>query len=313
MNLYLAIDNGGTKADYLLADDTRELARARSGTLKRLRADAATAAASLDAGLAQLSALSGVSMGEVTCTCVGTAGITVPLVADWLREALAARVSGELLLVGDVEIALDAAFPGAPGVLVLAGTGSNVAGRGARGKDAAAVIQTAGGWGPVLGDQGSGYGIGLRALRSMVDALDLGHETTLLPAVLSAWQLDSLDEFVEMANRSPTPDFSQLVALVLRCAEQGDAVAADVLQRSGEALAARVLTVIRRLQRDDADLLPPLAFAGSILEKVAPVRNALIAEVRRDFPAIAVRDGVIDPLDGALWRARHFGGSLSHT
>src|ERR1022692_2933365 len=53
---------------------------------------------------------------------IGTAGNTVPLVTDWLRDSFAARVSGELILLGDVEIALDAAFHGGPGVFVLAGT-----------------------------------------------------------------------------------------------------------------------------------------------------------------------------------------------
>ena len=67
-------------------------------------------------------------MASVTRTCIGTAGENVPLVKDWLRESITARVGGELLILGDVEIALDAAFPGRAGVLVLAGTGSNVVG-----------------------------------------------------------------------------------------------------------------------------------------------------------------------------------------
>src|SRR5580704_17460876 len=129
MPYYLAIDAGGTKTDYLLADETRELARVRSATIKRLRVDADTATRTLDDALAQLAALGGISFRNITRTCIGTAGESVPLVADWLRNAFAARVSGDLLLLGDVEIALDAAFPGQPGILVLAGTGSNVAGR----------------------------------------------------------------------------------------------------------------------------------------------------------------------------------------
>src|SRR6185312_2101972 len=117
MKLFLAVDAGGTKTDYLLADETRELARVRGGTIKRMRADAETAAANIDAALAELAAKSGISMSAVSRTCVGTAGDSVPLVVDWLREAIGARVGGELLLLGDVEIALDAAFPGASGVL----------------------------------------------------------------------------------------------------------------------------------------------------------------------------------------------------
>ncbi len=94
-----------------------------------MRTDSDTAARNLDSALAQITLQSGVSMQSITRTCVGTAGENIPLVADWLRHAMTSRVSGELLLLGDVEIALDAAFPGQAGVLVLAGTGSNVAGR----------------------------------------------------------------------------------------------------------------------------------------------------------------------------------------
>jgi glucosamine kinase len=125
-----------------------ELARVRTGTIKRIRTDAETASRNLEFALEQLSTHSGVSMQSVVRTCVGTAGESIPLVADWLRHAIASRVSGELILLGDVEIALDAAFPKESGVLVLAGTGSNVAGR-----MGAGPLMTAGGWGPALSDQ----------------------------------------------------------------------------------------------------------------------------------------------------------------
>ncbi|WP_433964976.1 BadF/BadG/BcrA/BcrD ATPase family protein [Tunturiibacter gelidiferens] len=160
MAFYLGLDVGGTKTEYVLADDARELARVRGGTIKRMRTDANTATQNLDRALAELAALTGVSMKSITRSCVGAAGITVALVTDWIREAFAERVGGSLILVGDVEIALDAAFFGGPGVLVMAGTGSNVAGRTVGGD-----LTTAGGWGPALADQGSGSRIGHQALR----------------------------------------------------------------------------------------------------------------------------------------------------
>src|ERR1700722_1177577 len=125
MKYYLALDVGGTKTDYALADETREIARVRTGTIKRMRADDATATGHLESALEELTSISGISMHEIQRTCIGTAGESVPLVADWLRTAFATRVSGELLLLGDVEIALDAAFPGQPGIVAIAGTGSN--------------------------------------------------------------------------------------------------------------------------------------------------------------------------------------------
>ena len=302
MSLFLAIDAGGTKTDYLIADEMREIARVRGGTIKRMRTDEDTAAHNLTSALTELTAFSGLPLSRITRTCIGTAGETVPLVTDFLRRAFAEQVSGELILLGDVEIALDAAFPGQPGVLVLAGTGSNVAGR-----DHLGALTSAGGWGPALADQGSGHRIGHEALRAVFRAIDEGQKTQLLHSVLELWQLTSVDQIVAVANQTPAPDFSRLTHAVLHCAQAGDAVAASVLSREGEDLAHLACLVIRRLKliSPDQTWTPPLAFAGSILEKLLPVRRALIAAVERQFPSIRTLDGVVDPIQGALWRARN--------
>jgi len=301
MSFFLALDAGGTKTDYVLADETSELARVRTGTIKRMRTDAETAAGNLDFALRQLTEQSGVSMQSITRTCVGTAGESVPLVADWLRHAITSRVSGELLLLGDVEIALDAAFQGEAGVLVLAGTGSNVAARTSTG-----ALISAGGWGPALADQGSGQKIGLESLRAAFLAKDEGRATRLLQDAMDFWQLTGLNLLVEHANSVPPPDFSTLTELVLRAAESGDEVAAEVLRKEGEALAYLVRLVMRRLQSEAGNhgWVPPIAFAGSIMEKVGPVRAALVAAVQLEFGDVRVLSGTVDPIAGAIWRAR---------
>jgi len=301
MSFYLAVDAGGTKTDFLLADDGRELARARAGSIKRMRVDDATASANLDKALQELTAKTGVAMNAIECTCVGTAGESVPLVTDWLCSAFGARVAGKLIVLGDVEIALDAAFPGAAGVLVLAGTGSNVAGRACDGK-----LLSAGGWGPALAEQGSGYRIGHEGLRAAFLARDEGRSTLLLPAILEFWQLSSIDLLVGYANGLPAPDFSQLAGTVVQCAAQGDEIAQTVLQQQGAELGYLVRLVFRRLKTmNGASWVPSLAFAGSIMENVEPVRAALIESVRQEFPEAQALSGVVDPVCGALWRARN--------
>jgi N-acetylglucosamine kinase-like BadF-type ATPase len=204
-------------------------------------------------------------------------------------------------LLGDVEIALDAAFRGGQGVLVLAGTGSNVVGRTAHGE-----LVGAGGWGPALADQGSGHRIGQTALRAIFLAIDKGQLTSLYSAVLDHWKLRNREDLVAYANQLPSPDVSQLTATILRCANDGDEVALGVLRSEGEALGYLVRLVLRKLaaaQTSEAPL-PSIAFAGSIMESVLPVRAALIATVHQEFPSTRALDGVVDPIDGALWRAR---------
>lgn len=310
MAVYLALDVGGTKTDYLLANDTTVLARARTGSIKRMRTSAEAAAAFLDDGLAQLSAQTGIPMREVHRTCVGTAGNTVPLVTDWLDAELKARIGGNLLIMGDVDIALDAAFPGQAGVLVLAGTGSNVAGRGTDGK-----LMTVGGWGPALADQGSGQRIGQQALRAATLAFDAQRPTKLLGRIFEFWQLRSFEHLVEFANTSPAPDASRLVQTVVQCAAEGDSLAEEVLRQQGEELGEVALLLVQRLRDQDGGggFAPRIAFAGSIMESVPAVRKALLATIRREHPGLTELPGVVDPPFGALWRARTGAGFASPT
>ena len=301
MAFYLAVDVGGTKTEYVLGDETHELARVRGGTIKRMRTDANNASQNLDKALAELTTLTGVPMKSITRSCVGAAGVTVALVTDWIREAFAERVGGSLILVGDVEIALDAAFFGGPGVLVMAGTGSNVAGR-----TTAGHLTTAGGWGPALADQGSGNRIGHQSLRETFLAIDEDRTTTLLPAILDLWKLPGIEPLIGYANQIPAPDFSLLAPLVVSCAAAGDAVAQNVLRREAEDLAHLARIVIERVRRNDdrPGWLPDLAFTGSILEHVAPIRDGIVDALRRDLPSLEVLSGIVDPILGALWRAR---------
>jgi glucosamine kinase len=304
MPYFLAVDAGGTKTEFALADEDRELLRVRTGAIQRQRVNEQTARQNLDEALSQLESLTGVALQSIRRSCVGTSGITVPVVTQWLREAFTASVGGELLLVGDVEIALDACFPGARGVLVLAGTGSNIAGRSSDG-----TIVTAGGWGPALADQGSGHFIGREALRRGFLAIDQERPTTLLDRAMEHWKLSSLSALVEHANTKPSPDFSALAPLVVAAAAEGDAVAQDVLKEGGLDLAYLTTLVIQRIRKMESASNgsfqpPPVAVAGSILGKVAPVREALTQSLRLTYSDLQIIDAPADPITGALWRAR---------
>jgi glucosamine kinase len=302
MPYYLAVDAGGTKTDFALADETRELARARAGSIQRQRVSEEVARETLSDALRRLEAETGVAMQSIARCCIGTSGESVPLVTAWLREAFGASVGGELLLLSDVEIALDACFHGARGVLVLAGTGSNLAGRAATGK-----IVTAGGWGPNLADQGSGQFLGLEALRRGFLAIDEERETTLLDRACSHWKLASRKALIEFANSNPAPNFTTFAPVVVAAAEEGDVVAGEVLAKAGQDLAflaGLLIARIRRLESGDAFAPPPVAVAGSILGHVAPVREAMMAALRVAYPEIQLLDAPADPVLGALWRAR---------
>ncbi|MGO8719160.1 MAG: N-acetylglucosamine kinase [Acidobacteriaceae bacterium] len=308
MTYFLGIDAGATRTRCALAEDDTILARASSGTIKIMRASVEDAEKNLDALLRDVSAESGVPLGSIVRTCVGLAGISVPRVADWVCNALHARVSGDILLAGDEEIALDAAFSGGAGVMVAAGTGSNLVGRTGNGQ-----LVHVGGWGPVVADEGSGTWIGKRAVRAVFDALDHDKETLLMKKIQEAWALPSIGSLVDVANRIPGPEFSNLTPVVVECAQQGDPDAACILEQAGHFLGQYAALVVRRVEKLEGKgaELPEVAFTGSILSRIAPVREAMFAFLRRELPGIRIQSEGVDPLLGALWRARQHGG-LDH-
>ncbi len=106
---------------------------------------------------------------------------------------------------------------------------------------------------------------------------------------------------------NPAPNFSRLAPLVVEAAEQGDAVAQEVLEQGGADLALLAGLVIEHLRAIEAGrsfAVPAVAIAGSVLEHVAPVREALIIHLRRSYPEISVHETPADPPAGALWTAR---------
>ncbi len=301
MPYYLAVDAGGSKAEFLLATEDRELARTRTGTIKRVNADEAVAESNLVSAFSELERASGIGMHEVTRACIGTSGNTVPLVTDWLCASFARHAPCPLLLLGDVEIALDAAFASAPGILALAGTGSNVAARRSDGE-----IITAGGWGPMLADQGSGHWIGMEGLRRGFLARDEGRPTQLLEAARTLFNLPSVDALIEFANTQPAARYaSRFTPDVVACAERGDTVARDILERGGQDLAYLVSLLIERMRAFDGDRfqVPGVALAGSILAKVEPVRASFQQWLSARYPDILILPEPVDPVRGALWRA----------
>ncbi len=330
MALYLAFDVGGTKTACVLADEERILARATGGSIKTLRISPGEARANLEAVLLQLVSSTGVDLRQVRRTCIGTSGVSAPVVREWMRRAIAETVGSELILLGDEVIALDAAFPGARGVLVIAGTGSNLVGRAATGQ----LVHT-GGWGPMLADEGSGHWIGHQALRACFRAIDAAPPSSadyvaggeaapaaaglfsaplqtdlppLLLRFLDALKLPNLDTMIGAAN-APEFRFAQLVPAVLAAARAGDALAQATLAGAGEALALLAVQVIAKMAQLEAGLsrapaTPGVAYIGGVLANLAEVRGAMHRALDRRYPGIELQPQPADALAGALWHAR---------
>jgi len=167
-------------------------------------------------------------------------------------------------------------------------------------------IMTAGGWGPILADQGAGHWIGIEGLRRGFLSRDEGRPTGLLDAALRFWNLASLEALIEFANTQvPARYGSQFAREVVRLADGGDMVAQEILEQGGRDLAYLVRLLIERMRGMEGTAfgVPAVAFAGSILAHVTRMRAAIETALRERYADIRFIEKAVDPVRGALWRA----------
>lgn len=298
MDAILGIDGGGTRTRASLVAGDKVLAYAESGSIKRLRVGAEAAEANLRALLQDVFAQSG-SVRVLAASC-GVASATMPGIPEWITAVLQEFGVERIEIVGDEVIALDAAFQGGPGILQIAGTGSNTVGRAPDGSR-----EGAGGWSSRLGDEGSGYWIGVNAVRRALTAYDREQPTQVLKKVGEIWGTPDMDELINVGDGTPGPDFAALAPAINELAEAGDPVALDVLRQAAADLVAFVLLVRDKLRRKhDIAGEVPVAWTGSVIEKMALVREPFFAGLHRAAPDMPVLKEPVVSLDGALWRAR---------
>lgn len=295
MPFYLGIDGGGTQTTCAVGDQLRVLATAVAGGSNIVRVGESEAHFNLREAITKACAAAGVSPAAVEATVIGVAGSSVPTVKDAVAAVIGDLVPGEIEVVGDMVIAMESAFPGLPGVVVISGTGSVAFGRNRLGEAA-----RAGGWGSAISDEGSGYWIGRAAVSAVLRAHDAAASTTLLRGVLDCWRLNSLEELLQKGNS--LPGFADLFPIVESAASAGDQVARQILVAAGGELATLASIVIGRLW--SAGHVVRVAIGGGVFAHSPRVRCTFWKELRAQSPGAAVNFKIIEPVAGALWMAR---------
>lgn len=298
MNVVLGIDGGGTRTRASIQSGDQVLAFCESGSIKRLRVGAEVAEENLRALLKEILAQAGVQ--SVHAASAGVASASLPGVADWIQAVFRDFGIDRSEVVGDEVIALDAAFHGGPGILQIAGTGSNCIGRAPDGSR-----ETAGGWSSRLGDEGSGYWIGLQAVRRALHAYDREEPCAILRTVGEIWGTTSLEDLVNLGDSTPGPDFAALAPTISELAQKGDVVALRVLRQAAEDLVESVLLVRAKLKRKHGIVGEvPVAWTGGVVEKMELVREGFFEGLKAIAPLMPVAKEAAVSLDGALWRAQ---------
>lgn len=298
MAIFLGIDGGGTKTSCVIGDETSLLGAGTSGGSNVIRVGERQARESLGAAIRQACAAANVNPAQIQRTCAGVAGGARPEIDELVRRMLSEFVSGQIEVVGDMVIAMEAAFGSGPGVIVIAGTGSIAYGRNSKGETA-----RAGGWGFAISDEGSGHWIGRSAVAAAMRAYDKQPSETadlLLDSIMKAWSVDSREQLVLIANKSA--DFAALVPAVVFAAEAGDATARNVLTQAGTELATLAGIVISRLFGNAVAV--PGTVSGGVFCNASLVRQVFYDRLRVEYPQALLSASLVDPARGALQLAR---------
>jgi glucosamine kinase len=300
---YLGIDGGGSKTTCIVGDEDSVLGSAVAGPSNMTRVGEARARESLHESMRQACAAAKIDSRQVLRACVGVAGVASEEIATSVREIIAEMITSEIEVVGDMQIALQAALGAGPGVVVIAGTGSIAYGRDAQGKTA-----RAGGWGFAISDEGSAHWIGRMAIAALLRSADQAADdrvaqltSVLLREIKTVWTLESFEQIARKANTNP--DFSALLPAVLAAADAGDEVARQVLTRAGEELAELAGIVVRRLFQKDEGVIP-LAMVGGVFRYAHSVVEVFSETLRKLDSRLQINPDVVEPVTGALQMAR---------
>jgi glucosamine kinase len=294
VSIFLGIDGGGSKTSCVIGDENSVLGTGKAGGSNVVRVGETQARESLGTAIRGACAQAKIIPAQIKKTCVGIAGGARPEVANVVRRLLLELVGGEIEVVGDQVIAMEAAFGGGPGVIVIAGTGSIAYGRNANGK-----LARAGGWGFSISDEGSGHWIGRAAVTASLRAYDqAGHERTnpLLESIMKFWDVSLVEQLVLTANSAP--DFAALVPAVLSAADPADATAREVLRQAGVELASLAKIVIGRIFEKTKTV--PVAVAGGVFSNCDVVREVFYNTLRAEYSHLLATANLVDPAMGAL-------------
>lgn len=281
-NSVVGVDGGGTKTEAVIMDaNLQVIGEGRSGPSNPLRVGITSAAAAVREAIDSACAVAKLRRADLVAAEIGLAGARRKELRERMRETLSSLAIGDIEVVTDAEIAMYGATDGAPGVVVIAGTGSICCGINARGKSVCA-----GGWGPIAGDEGAGAWLARRALRAVAHASDgRGPETLLTEFACSYFHVSTPDDLTT-AIYAPTITNERLSGFgrdVVEAAKRKDEVALEIVVDGGRELGLAAVAVIRQLQMERERF--QIAYVGGVFRSAGElILNPLRNEVRKIAP-----------------------------
>ena len=300
MDFVLGFDGGGTKTECVLVDAAGQIiGRSFSGPSNPYRVGVESASREIEKAADLCLREAGVGRNAVAAIGAGLAGTGDPKLKEGMRASLERVFPGAAVnIFTDLETALAAAGEG-PVIVLVAGTGSAAIGRNAQGQ-----TWRTGGQGPRLGDDGSAFDIGSRAVaRAMKERERQGTESMLGMKILEQLGYASWKELQERAYQQPDGVFPLVFPVVAALADAGDAVAREILLQAAGELSSLVNAVAEHSGQGRQKTM--IVKMGGMVGRSAFFDGQLDAALKRILPEAEISQLRISPAEAAARAARH--------
>lgn len=302
MKYLIGIDGGGTKTDSAIADLSGKIIHHTAGKPSNFLVVGIEEAVEnifdlIEENLFKLEA----DFADVKQIVIGVAGAGREEDAFLLEKGFKDYAEMEgihfkgVKVLSDAHIALEGAFPDSTGCILIAGTGSILFG-----KDGKGVIHRVGGFGRLIGDEGSGYSIGRKALNAVSKASDGRGEETLISELLNAkMNSGSANKIISQVYKEKL-DVASVAKIVIAAAEEGDAIAENILDEEADELVLHIKSLLNKIELNKLEV----AFSGSLIDNNNFYSDLLKQKIRHTLPNVKVIKPAAPPVSGAILFAK---------
>jgi len=299
MNYVLAVEGGGTKTNSVIADENGNIiAKSTTGPSNFLIVGFEKACENIIQGLQDCINNSKINTSDIKVAMLGLTGAGRKLDQDNMRKAFKDYSTSKgftfnsIIVDSDARISLEAAFPNKPGMILISGTGSIMFG-----KDGQGNLYRVGGWGRILGDEGSGFYIGKKGLISSIKQIDgRGEKTLLFDLISEKYNLNSLETIIKSIY-TDNFDIAKIAPLVFEAAEKDDKIAKEILNEAADELLLHIETMLKKVNFDDKI---GLSFVGSIITNDNYIRRKIVNYINSNLKQIELIDSNNEPIYGAI-------------
>lgn len=302
MDYYIGIDGGGTKTKCILTDENLNIKfQTQSGPSHFLTIGTEVVSETIVSLIKTCLENENISSDELNSIVLGTTGAGRTSDAEKLEQAvyeLAKKNNFNLptfKVVSDARIALEGAFSGLPGSILIAGTGSIMFG-----KDKDGEIHRVGGFGRLIGDEGSGLTLGRKGLNIVAKYFD-GRikETLLAKKVMDNFEINNQSELITKVY-SDEIKTQHVAPLVIDAASEGDEFCDKILDEETDELFLHIVTMSNKLNEKNMKLV----FIGGTIVNDNIYSQMLKEKIKLYTPNIVLQEADYPPEVGAVIMAK---------